>query len=148
MMQISDFLSPANVLPDVRATDKDRLLRDLSKWAASACQLDAALVSHEITKRERLGSTGMGEGIAIPHARFEGLSKPFGILARLRNPIDFASIDGKPVDIVFFLLLPAKAQGEQLTALASVARKLRDSEVASSLRGATDGSEVFRTMTS
>jgi len=142
-MQISDFLSPANVLPDVRATDKDRLLRDLSKWAASACQLDAALVSREIAKREQLGSTGMGDGIAIPHARIEGLSKPFGLLARLRKPIDFASIDGKPVDIVFFLLLPAKAQGEQLTALASVARKLRDSELISGLRGATGGADVF-----
>jgi PTS system nitrogen regulatory IIA component len=147
-MQISDFLSPANVLPDVRATDKDRLLRDLSKWAASACQLDAKLVSHEIAKREQLGSTGMGEGIAIPHARIEGLSKPFGLLARLRKPIDFASIDGKPVEIVLFLLLPAKAQGEELTALASVARKLRDSELISRLRGATDGPDVFRTMTS
>jgi PTS system nitrogen regulatory IIA component len=147
-MQISDFLSQANVLPNVRAADKDRLLLDLSKRAASACQLNPVLVIDEITKRERLGSTGMGDGIAIPHARIEGLSKPFGVFARLTRSIDFAAIDGEPVDIVFFLLLPTKAQGEQLTALASVARKLRDSEVISSLRGAADGSEIYRVVTS
>jgi PTS system nitrogen regulatory IIA component len=146
-MQISDFLSPANVLPDVRTPNKARLLQELSGWAASACQLDAGLVSGEIMKRERLGSTGLGEGIAIPHARIDGLGKPFGVLARLHNAIDFAAIDGKPVDIVFFLLLPAKAQGEQLTALASVARKLRDSEVISNLRRAADGSQVYRVVT-
>lgn len=144
LVQISDFLSPANIHPNVRATDKDRLLLDLSNWAASACQLDAKLVADEIAKREQLGSTGMGEGIAIPHARFEGLIKPFGVLTRLTRPIDFAAIDGKPVDIVFLLLLPAKAQGEQLTALASVARKLRDPKTRSILRGAADNAEIYR----
>jgi PTS system nitrogen regulatory IIA component len=137
-MQISDFLSPANVLPDVRTPNKERLLHELCGWAASACQLDAGLVSGEIMKRERLGSTGLGEGIAIPHARFEALSKPFGVLARLH-----AAIDGQPVDIVFLLLLPAKAEGEQLTALASVARKLRDPAVLSRLHEAADGAGLF-----
>jgi PTS system nitrogen regulatory IIA component len=142
-MQISDFLSPANVLPDVRAPNKERLLQELSGWAASACELDAGLVAGEIMKRERLGSTGLGEGIAIPHARFEALRKPFGVLARLHDAIDFAAIDGRPVDIVFFLLLPSKAQGEQLTALASVARKLRAPPVLSRLRDAADAAGLF-----
>jgi PTS system nitrogen regulatory IIA component len=142
-MQISDFLSPANVLPDVRTPSKERLLQELSGWAASACQLDVSLVSSEIMKRERLGSTGLGEGIAIPHARFDGLNKPFGVLARLHDAIDFAAIDGHPVDIVFFLLLPAKAKGEQLTALASVARKLRDPAVLSRLHEAADSAGLF-----
>ena len=147
-MQISDFLSPANVLLGVRVANKDRLLRDLSNQAASACQLDPALVSGEIAKREQLGSTGLGEGIAIPHARLDGLSKPFGILARLANAIEFDAIDGQPIDLVFFLLLQTKAQSEQLPALASVARKLRNPEVASRLRGAADTSEAYRIVTS
>jgi PTS system nitrogen regulatory IIA component len=143
-MQIADFLASDDVLCDVRAADKDRLLRDLTERAAKARHLEAAPLCDAIARREQLGSTGMGDGIAIPHARVAGLAKPFGVLARLRRPIDFAAIDGKPVDIVFLLLLPAAADGEQLTALASVARRLRDAEVAAHLRGARDGGEIFR----
>ena len=143
-MQIADFLSPDDTLCDVRAADKDRLLRELTGRAANALRLDAAVLADAIAQRERLGSTGMGDGIAIPHARIAGLSKPFGLLARLRRAIDFAAIDGKPVDIVFLLLLPSAARGEQLTALASVARRLRDAQVTADLRDATDGAALYR----
>jgi len=143
-MQIADFLSPDDTLCDVRAADKDRLLRELTGRAASALRLDAAALADAIAQRERLGSTGMGDGIAIPHARIAALSKPFGVLARLRRPIDFAAIDGKPVDIVFLLLLPAAPHGEQLTALASVARRLRDAQVTADLRDAADGAALYR----
>ena len=146
-MQIADFLSPDDIMPDVRASDKGRLLMDLSSRAASALQFRPELVSDEIMKREQLGSTGLGDGIAIPHARFHALSKPFGILARLRKGVDFAAIDAKPVDLVFLLLLPAAPDGEQLTALASVARKLRDQEVAARLRGAVDSAGIHRAIT-
>jgi PTS system nitrogen regulatory IIA component len=145
-MQIADFLSPDDALCDVRAADKDRLLRELTGRAASALRLDAAALADAIAQRERLGSTGMGDGIAIPHARIAGLSKPFGVLARLRRAIDFAAIDGQPVDIVFLLLLPSAAHGEQLTALASVARRLRDAQVTADLRDAADGAALYRTI--
>ena len=143
-MQIADFLSPDDTLCDVRAADKDRLLRELTGRAANALRLDAAVLADAIAQRERIGSTGMGDGIAIPHARIAGLSKPFGLLARLRRAIDFAAIDGQPVDIVFLLLLPSAAHGEQLTALASVARRLRDAQVTADLRDAADGAALYR----
>ena len=143
-MQIADFLSPDDTLCDVRAADKDRLLRELTGRAANALRLDAAVLADAIAQRERIGSTGMGDGIAIPHARIAGLSKPYGLLARLRRAIDFAAIDGQPVDIVFLLLLPSAAHGEQLTALASVARRLRDAQVTADLRDAADGAALYR----
>ena len=145
-MHIADFLSPDDVICDVRASDKKRLVKDLTARAAQALRLDAAALAGAIAQRERLGSTGMGNGIAIPHARIANLSKPFGILARLKRAIDFAAIDGAPVDIVFLLLLPAAPDGEQLTALASVARKLRDARVTADLRGAADSGEIYRTI--
>lgn len=142
-MEIKDFLSPDDALIKIRAPDKTRLLQDLASRAASALNLDANLVSIEILKREALGSTGTGDGVAIPHARIPELKKPFGTLVRLRHAIDFDAIDGKPVDIIFLLLLP-QAQGDPLNALASVARKLRDPESVRRLRNAADDTELYQ----
>jgi nitrogen PTS system EIIA component len=142
-VDIKDFLAPANVIVDMRATDKEQLLRELSQRAAAAMGLDAGPVTAEILKREELGSTGMGEGIAIPHARVKNLKKPFGILARLKKVIAFEAIDEKPVDLVFLLLLPDVAEGDQLNALASVARRLRDAKTSSAIREASDGSAAY-----
>ena len=122
-MKISDFLSPTNVAVDVHASNKDQLLRYLATKAAVLLKLPADHVATELLKREQLGSTGTGGGVAIPHARIE-IVKPFGVLAKLRKPIDFDAIDGKPVDLVFVLLLPEGTESGQLGALASVARKL------------------------
>jgi nitrogen PTS system EIIA component len=144
-MEIRDFLSPDDALMKVRAADKTRLLQDLAARAASALNLDANLVAVELLKREALGSTGTGDGVAIPHARIPNLTRPFGILVRLKNPIDFEAIDGNPVDIVFQLLLPqSQAQGDPLNALASVARKLRNPEALRRLRNAADATELYR----
>jgi len=142
-MEITDFLSPDDALIKVRAPDKARLLQDLAARAASALNLDAKLVSAEILKREDLGSTGTGDGVAIPHARIAELKKPFGTLVRLRHAIDFDAIDGMPVDIIFLLLLP-QSRGDPLNALASVARKLRDPESVRRLRNAADDAELYR----
>lgn len=142
-VKISDFLSPAHVMLDVRASDKDSLLHELSALAAAALGLDAVAVSNQIAKREELGSTGVGNGVALPHARLKSLKAPFGLLARLRRPIDFAAIDDKPVDIVFLLLLPDAADSAQLNALACVARMLREKDVLQSVHGATDVSSLF-----
>ena len=137
-MKINDFLSPAHVLLDVRASDKSRLLYQLSTQAAAEVGLDAADVSKQIAKREELGSTGVGNGVALPHARLKGLPSPFGLLARLRHGIDFEAIDDQPVDIVFLLLLPESANGEQLNALACVARVLRTPEILRRIRDSVD----------
>ncbi|MGO8840429.1 MAG: PTS sugar transporter subunit IIA [Methyloceanibacter sp.] len=143
-MKISDLLSPADIVLDVRAKDKSRLVRELSTRAAAEVGLDADQVSEEIAKREELGSTGVGNGVALPHARLRGLKAPFGLLARLRQAIDFAAIDDQPVDIVFLLLLPESADGAQLNALACVARVLRDPEALRRLRGASDNEALYR----
>jgi PTS system nitrogen regulatory IIA component len=142
-MDVKSVLSPADVLMNVSASDKARLLQKLADRAASALNLPADRIFHHLAAREELGSTGTGAGIAIPHARVEGVKKPFGILARLKRPMDFNSIDAKPVDLVFLLLLPTTYAGEQLNALASVARRLRNSECVHSLRSATDCSGLF-----
>jgi PTS system nitrogen regulatory IIA component len=145
-MEIKDFLSPTDTIVDVRASDKAGLLQELSRQAAASLNLRADLISGDILKREDLGSTGMGNGVAIPHARIPNLKKPFGILARLRKPIDFDAIDSQPVDLVFFLLLPVASGSDQLNALACVSRKFRDAETVRCLRRATDGAELYRAM--
>ena len=142
-MKISDFLSPVDVLVDVRASDKRQLLRDLARKAASTLNLSADIVGSELLKREELGSTGMGSGVAVPHARIQAVTEPFGILVKLKQPIDFDAIDGQPVDLVFVLLLPATTEGGQLGALASVARKLRASEALVQLRRAKNETDLY-----
>jgi PTS system nitrogen regulatory IIA component len=146
-MKVSDVLSPANVLLDVRTSDKSRLLKQLSTEAAAKAGLDEEEVFKEIAKREELGSTGVGNGVALPHARLKGLEAPFGLFARLLHGVDFAAIDDQPVDIVFLLLLPEAADGEQLNALACVARVLRDPETLRQIRDAADRGALFRAVT-
>jgi len=146
--KIADFLSLDNVMANVAAADKNKLLSNLSRKAGALLDVVPERVLAELTKREELGSTGMGGGVAIPHARFNEVTKPFGMLARLRKPLDFEAVDGAPVDIVFLLLLPeAAAAGDQLGALASIARKLRKPEVTAALRSAKDGAEMHHVLT-
>jgi nitrogen PTS system EIIA component len=142
-MEIKEFLLPAYTLIKVRGTDKTRLLQELSARAAASLNLDANLICTALLKREDLGSTGTGGGIAIPHARISDLQKPFGTLIRLKHAIDFDAIDGMPVDIIFLLLLPAQS-GDPLNALATVARRLRNPEAVQRLRGATNDEELYR----
>jgi nitrogen PTS system EIIA component len=143
-MKIRDVLSPTNTIIDVRAKDKSRLLRELSHHAAAEVGLNPDEVSEQIAKREELGSTGVGNGVALPHARLRGLKAPFGLLARLHEGIDFAAIDDQSVDIVFLLLLPETGEAVQLKALACAARALRDPEVLRGLRSAHDREALFR----
>jgi nitrogen PTS system EIIA component len=145
-MKISDFLSPTDVTLDIRESDKTRLLRQLSSQAAAKVGLSAIEVSTQITRREELGSTGVGNGVALPHARVQGLSVPFGLFARLRQGIDFEAIDNQPVDIIFLLLLPDASGDSQLNALASVARALRDPEALQRIRRAADRDSLFQAL--
>jgi len=143
VVEIKDFLAPAQVVIDVRATNKTRLLRDLARRAAGVLQLSEDTIAQALLKREALGSTGTGAGIAIPHARLEAVSKPFGMLVRLAKAMDFDAIDGRPVDVVFLLLLPAEPRGEQLNALACVARQLRDAQTIRDVRHAADDAALY-----
>jgi PTS system nitrogen regulatory IIA component len=143
-MNITDFLSPQHAIVDLRAADKAQLLRELARRAATALGLPADQVSDALLKREALGSTGTGGGIAIPHARLAGVAKPFGMLVSLAKAIDFDAIDGRPVDIVCLLLLPTNSQGEQLNVLACAARTLRDADALRNIRHAGDDAALYR----
>ena len=145
-MDIKEFLSPGNAQVDLTVSDKACLLKELADRAASSLSLPADRILSELLKREKLGSTGTGGGIAIPHARIPGLDKPFGILVRLKEPIDFDAIDSQPVDLLFLLLLPVTSDKEQLNALASVARILGNSNSARDLRRSRDSEGLFRTI--
>ena len=142
-MDIKDFLTPSDVLVGIQTSDKTRLLEDLCGRAASILKIDADKITAGILKREELGSTGMGGGVAIPHARITDVKKPFGLLARLKSAIEFDSIDHQPVDLVFLLLLPTASAGEQLNALAMVARRLRDADTIRNARRAADPSGLY-----
>jgi PTS system nitrogen regulatory IIA component len=141
-IKISDLLSPRDVLIDVRAANKRQLLEELAAKSAISVGLGVEQVEPYLLKREEFGSTGIGGGIAIPHARLPDLQRPYGLLAKLKQPMEFDAIDGQAVDIVFVLLLPAAENG-QLGALALVARTLRPSENLARLRRAKNTSELY-----
>jgi len=145
-MKLEDFLTPETTLVGVSAADKSRLLTDLSARAAQILGQEATVIARDIVKREELGSTGMGSGIAIPHARLATLEKPFALLARLKRPIEFDAIDGRPVDLVFLLLQPAAPEGD-LNALAAVARALREPDRLEHMRAAKSSAELYRAVT-
>ena len=137
-MDLADLIEPGRVIFGAHANTKEKLLLDLASRAAASLNLDPKLVFNALQAREQLGSTGLGEGFALPHARIEGLDRFFGMFARLNRPIPFDSVDAKPVDLVFLLLIPAVAQGHHLAALAAISRHLRDKEFAARLRKAAN----------
>jgi PTS system nitrogen regulatory IIA component len=142
-MKISDLLSPTDVMIDVRTSNKRLLLQEFAAKAADSVGLPVDQVAPYLLKREELGSTGIGHGVAIPHARLPELQRPYGLLAKLKQPIEFDAIDGQAVDIVFVLLLPAAADNGQLGALALVARTLRPPENLARIRSAKTTSELY-----
>jgi PTS system nitrogen regulatory IIA component len=136
-MDIADFIAQDRVALDLRGRDKSQLLRELAQRAAGAgAGVPAETILAALRSREDLGSTGLGRGFALPHARIDGLPGFFGLFARLARPIDYDAIDGDPVDLVFLLLMPANAGNEHVAALAAVSRRFRDAETASRLRKA------------
>lgn len=146
-MTVDELLAPSDALVGLRAATKNALLEDLARRAAAALGIGPDAIFPALARRETLGSTGIGDGIALPHARLEAVARPYGILARLREPIDFEAVDDNPVDLVFLLLLPAPARHEPLNALACVARRLRDAETAAAMRGARDAAALYAAVT-
>jgi len=142
-MDIKEFLAPSDVFIGIRGSNKTQVLEDLCRRAASTLKVDANKITADILKREELGSTGVGGGVAIPHTRIADVKKPFGLLARLKSAIEFDSIDHQPVDLIFLLLLPMASAGEQLNALAMAARRLRDADITRDARRATGPSGLY-----
>lgn len=143
---LSDLLSANTVLADQSASGKKELIHTLSKKVASSLNLKEHSVFDILWEREKLGTTGVGHGIAIPHGRIEGLEKVCGFFARLSSPIAFDAVDGQPIDLVFLLLAPESAGADHLHALASVSRTLRDDALCEKLRGAKQ-SDLFELLT-
>ncbi|WP_404335907.1 PTS sugar transporter subunit IIA [Sphingomonas sp. MMS12-HWE2-04] len=143
MTELSDFIAPEAVLADLGAANKKTLFQQLGAAAARAYDLDARQVAERLAEREKLGSTGFGGGIAIPHGKIEGLRRVSGVFARLAQPVDFGALDELPVDLVFMLISPAGAGADHLKALACVSRRLRDRNFAAKLRGAGSPDALF-----
>ena len=143
-MEIADLLAgPDAVLACVKASGKKALLAELAAKAAAFYKLDERRLFDRLLERERLGSTGIGGGIAIPHGRMAGLEKPVGLFARLGHPVDFDSIDERPVDAVFLLLAPEGAGADHLKALARVSRLLRDRSLVEKLRATENADALY-----
>jgi PTS system nitrogen regulatory IIA component len=142
-MRLTDFVSPEAIFANVRANNKKQLLQELSQRAAKLAGLDEREIFDALLHRERLGSTGIGEGVAIPHGKLAKVKTIFGIFARLERPIDFDSLDGAPVDLVFLLIAPEASGADHLKALACVARVLRDPTLVSAVRATRDADALF-----
>ncbi len=143
MHDLHDLVTPEAVASGVTAGSKKKLFALLADLSASSYGLDAVTVAAQLAARERLGTTGFGGGIAIPHARIEGLETVRGAMIRLDRPIDFGAVDDSPVDLVFMLLSPVTAGAEHLKALARVSRRLRDRSFTAKLRGAGSADAIY-----
>jgi PTS system nitrogen regulatory IIA component len=143
MSEMNDFLVVEAVNAALTVTNKKALFQQLGMAAARKTGIDAKTIAAALNDRERLGSTGFGGGVAIPHGRIEGLGSLFGSFARLTQPIDFQSVDGEPVDLVFLLLSPPDAGADHLKALASISRALRNRQTVAKLRGARSSDAIF-----
>jgi len=146
-MPLHELLSPEAIAPALRVRGKKQALHELSASAARLTGLDERAIFDALLQRERLGSTGIGEGIAIPHGKLPGLTSLFGFAARLEKPIDFEALDGQPVDILFLLLAPEGAGADHLKALARVARVLREPGILGRLRAARDADALYAILT-
>ncbi|GJE25503.1 PTS IIA-like nitrogen regulatory protein PtsN [Methylobacterium organophilum] len=147
-MPILEFLQPDAVIPNLRARTKKQVLQDLSAQAAQRLpELDEREVFETLLQRERLGSTGIGDGVAIPHGKLAKLNRMFGMVARLDRPVDFEALDAQPVDVAFLLLAPESAGADHLKALAQVARVLREPGMLQRIRNARDESALFALLT-
>ncbi|MGH6660621.1 MAG: PTS IIA-like nitrogen regulatory protein PtsN [Rhodospirillales bacterium] len=141
-MMINDILVPEAVIADLKATSKKQALQELARRAAEISGLHERTVFDVLMERERLGTTGVGNGIAIPHGKLANLDRLYGLFARLSTPVDFQAIDERPVDLIFVLLAPESAGADHLKALAKVSRLLRDRPTCDKLRG-TDHAEAL-----
>jgi PTS system nitrogen regulatory IIA component len=142
-MEIVDLITPQGVVANLRVTSKKQALQDLARRAADITGQPERAIFEVLIERERLGTTGVGNGIAIPHGKLSGLDRLYGLFARLENPIDFDAIDEQPVDLICLLLAPESAGADHLKALARVSRLLRDRSVCEKLRGSDNADAIY-----
>jgi PTS system nitrogen regulatory IIA component len=141
-MDLSDLIDAKAIMPSLRANSKKQLLQHLAEKAAEMTGLPEREVFDTILQRERLGSTGVGNGIAIPHGKLAGVRKIVGLFARLEQPVEFEALDDQPVDLVFLLLAPEGAGADHLKALSRIARVLRDSDTVAKIRATPDAAAI------
>jgi len=146
-MEITDLLHPEGIIPSLRVSSKKQALQELAAKAAAITGVDERRISDVLLERERLGTTGVGRGIAIPHGKLSQLDRLYGIFARLEEPIDFDAIDDEPVDLIFLLLAPESAGADHLKALARISRLLRDPTVCAKLRGSDQADALYALLT-
>ena len=146
-MEIADLLSPSAVMARLKAANKKQVLQEMSERAAEVTGLPERRIFETLNERERLGSTGMGQGIAIPHGRLAGITKMTGLFALLDAPVEFESMDDQPVDLVFMLLAPEGAGADHLKALARVSRLLRNQSLCEKLRASPTAATLYSLLT-
>jgi PTS system nitrogen regulatory IIA component len=142
-MPLADLVAPNAILPALKVNNKKQVLQELAARAAALSGQNERAIFDILTQREKLGSTAVGNGIAIPHGKMPALTRLFGLFARLERPVDFEALDNLPVDLVFLLLAPEGAGADHLKALARVARLLRDPAVAHKLRASRDAEAIY-----
>lgn len=146
-MDLGDLIVPEAILPALKATSKKQVLQELSERAAEQTGLSEREIFETVLQRERLGSTGVGNGIAIPHGKLANLTRLVGVFGRLSRPIEFDALDDQPVDLVFLLLAPEGAGADHLKALSKIARLLRNPETVARLRSSRDSETIYSLMT-
>ena len=146
-MTLDSLIDKQSVLASLMAPNKKQLLQELSQALAAQVAVDHRVIFETLLKREKLGSTGIGQGIAIPHGKLPSIARVYGLFARLAQPVDFDSVDGQPVDLVFVLLAPEDAGADHLKALAKISRVLRDPAMVAKLRGTDDAQGLYAILT-
>lgn len=146
-MTLTDLIAPNAVLAALKANNKKKLLQELAARAAALTGQNEHAILEILLQREKLGSTAVGNGVAIPHGKLPKLGGLLGLFARLEKPVDFEALDGQPVDLIFLLLAPEAAGADHLKALARVARALRDPEIARRLRESRDADALYAVLT-
>jgi PTS system nitrogen regulatory IIA component len=146
-MNLTELITPKAMLPSLKVNSKKQALQELSEHAGLLSGLPSREIFDALLQRERLGSTGVGGGIAIPHGKLAKAPSIFGIFARLERPLDFESIDGVPVDLIFLLIAPESAGADHLKALARIARMLRETALTSKLRSTRDPAALYAMLT-
>jgi PTS system nitrogen regulatory IIA component len=146
-MDLGDLISPDAILPSLKADSKKQALQELAQKAAALTGLHGREIFDTLLQRERLGSTGVGRGIAIPHGRVAALPRIVSVFARLDEPIDFDALDAEPVDLIFLLLAPEHAGADHLKALARISRLLREPSSIEKLRTSKDRAALYSVLT-
>jgi PTS system nitrogen regulatory IIA component len=146
-MELTELLTPESIVSNLKVTSKKQVLQELSKRIAKIIDCDERFIVDVLLEREKLGTTGVGDGIAIPHGKLGSLKKLHGFFARLERPVDFDSVDERPVDLIFLLLAPESAGSDHLKALARISRLLRDKANCDKLRGSNNTEALFALLT-